>query len=183
MGRRRLLIFGVLATSILVIAMGFQLIPTPHLAVLTEKAAEKISGDNYTTSVQDNVTGLNLSAMGASSYKSILLNSTGPSIDRFNDVALKFNSTSAAGRMFENISANLTGNPLILKHNSTYRGFEFNYVYPRHIFAQDFVYYWDVCGLDGHYLFVIVGYSGLMPLKNITTVAKEQINVMETPAW
>ncbi len=173
-------IFGIAVTVILVLAVSVQLTPKLHMAVLSEKTAEKISGDVYTNSTIDNVPGLSLGTMGASSFKSIMCNSTGPSQDEFNDIVLYFNSTSAAGRMYGNLSQNLTENSLIPTHRSTYWGFEYIYLFPHHTTPLNSLYAWDVCGLNSHYLFVIAGYSGSLPIENMTAIAQDQINVMET---
>lgn len=180
-GRKWTLIFGVATTVAFVLALSVQLSPAPHLAVLSEKTAENISEYSYTNSTLNNVHGLNLSAIGASSFESIECYSSGSSPDVFNDVSLYFNSSLSAGKMFSSVSSNLTGNPLIPTHHSEYRDFEFIYAFPHHFTSQSSPYYWDICGLNSHYLFIIDGYSESFPIENMTTIAHEQINVMETP--
>ena len=182
-GRKKSLIIGATVTVILLFAVGVQLIPEVHMAVLSKNAAEKFTGDTYNISlVKSNDSGSNLTfgsnAISSAQYYS---NSSG-----FGDSVYRFSNTTTASIIYGYFSISL---PTILSNigNSTFRGFSYSYVIQIHpsVYSNK-TYIWGACGIEGHLVFSLsaFGPSKNMPSSaNMTSLIEAQINAMESPSW
>lgn len=183
LGRKKNLTIGIVLTAVLLLEISLQYVPMAHtrLAVLSESAAEKISGDSYTHSIVNPAIGTNLSAYGANVTEYASYTTSGERFGAFIETAYMFNSTSGASMVYQYFAQELTTNNMNHVGNSAYRGFSYSYMIhllPASV-QKGASYYWGVCGLNGQYVFDITGYSHLKPAVKVTSIAIAQINAME----
>lgn len=166
---------------VLIIILSFYFIPTTHMGVLSEKVAEKFTGDNYTYSAVQSTDNSSYLVLGASTTAFAVYNSNS---SVFRDNVFWFKNTTDASNIYSYFAVSL---PAIQNNigNSTFRGFSFSYVI--HIYpsiGSNSTYTWGACGVRGHYVFSITvfGIFSNIPLYvNMTSLVKAQINAMEAP--
>lgn len=175
-----LVIVVLVASSLLLINASHQ----PHVALISEVAAEEFSGQNYTLSTLTIETGSTL-AQSADGNRMIqgVTYSIGSQAGKngsyfyFQDVILEFNTTSMAQTDYQIESGlfgfgvpNLTG-------NGAYKGFHYLYT-STSMMRQGSAYYWGATGYSGNFVFVIEGQAPWPLNTNVSNVAIEQINLM-----
>lgn len=177
------LAFGIIATVLLILGASLEFIPMAHtrMAVLTEKDAERISGNFFNMAIVSPATGYNSTQYGAKIVEYASYNSLGENYGAFIETVYMFNSTASASFAYQYFVRELTINNMSHVDNSDYRGF--NYTYMVHMYQSTSwkSYSWGVSGFNGNYVFEITGYSQIKPRENVMSIAHDQINTMEVP--
>ncbi len=176
--RKNALLFGSSITIALVLCFSLLLAPATHASILSEKTAKNITGINYTNSTMFNgfVNGAVLGIpynLTSATYRS---NSS-----YFEDDVFHFHNSTDASNVYGYLSIS---EPTFLSNigNSTYRGFQYSFVVNyKPALSLNLTYLWAASGVRGSYVFDIHGSSQAPPLVNMSTVAMDQIDAMETP--
>lgn len=194
-------ILGTVVGVVLIVSMIyvylFATTSSLQVALFSEQEAEKISGQSYTQSYTTILQGSNLSN-GVVMDKTVRYSNQSGS---FFDQILVFNNHTSSQLYYTYIAShlNVPGNLLLtfakpmknypqispyvenanLTRNGTYRGFNYTYlVQPILITFQGKYYIWDTCGISENMLFYVWGDSPSLPHDNMSTVAKDQINLI-----
>lgn len=177
-------------TLVIVIALVASLIllidesKQPHVALISERTAEKFSGQNYTLSTLTTETGRTLSLapygnilVQGATYSNGSQSSKNESYYYFQVVVLEFNATSMAQTVYQ-MESGLFGSAITNSTgNGTYKGFHYIYT-DTSMERNKTVYYWGATGYYGDLVFVIEGQSPWPPTANVSAVAIDQINAM-----
>jgi hypothetical protein len=160
-----------------------------HVDFISERTAEKISGQKYTLSSLTTATG---SALQYAPYGEKILYMTlytnitqftanGTFLDYFfQDDVLEFNTTEMALTVYELESGILYHGGIEINYpteNGTYKGFNYTYAtLPQNRSGSG--YFWGTAGYSGDFVFVITGQSPTPPDISMSAVAIDQINAM-----
>ena len=158
----------------------------PQIAVLSEKTAKSISGENYTYTKYSVVLGslLQFNASVIESVDYLFQPQSTPngifSNYYFEDTVYEFSNSSMASALYGVLSLNLQAQAMPSKsHSAQYRGFYYTYTTTPHkevsLISQ---YFWGTVGLSMNQIFEITGVSESAPSQNMSSVAIEQINSM-----
>ena len=182
---RKLLVSIVSVAVIVVIVASVSLIvlsEEPHVAFISERVAEGLSGQNYSQSILSTYDGSGLTLGSSKVWQIYYLNeSTGSGFNyNFQVQILKFNNTTLAVTAYLMLAGLFTGGNIGNTGNGTHNGFHYTYATEPQEINESYgtAYYWGAWGYSGDLVFKVTGQSPLPPKGNMSEVAIDQINAM-----